>query len=305
MSVKVESTTDTPEDVMAAQGSLSIKEEKAEAKAEAKKESASDKPDEKELSASEADTSESDETDETDGDEDDTQDTENKPKKKKGGFKRRIDKLNTRLSEREKEIAYWREQAMGQKPSQANEETTPKVESTSNEPDPDNFETVRDYTKAVAKWEIAQEKKLIQEQELKSQEQKKIGAHNKRVEAFAKEQDDFWEVIEDVDDIRASQPLEQLILESDIGPQLMYEIASNRQEFERLNSLGALSLAREIGRLEARLSPSKEASNTETRKPTKAPAPLRTVGNKSSGTSTKSPDEMDFPEYKRWRAAKS
>lgn len=296
MSVKVESTTDTAEDVMAAQGNLSQN-------VEVEKKPASEKTDEKELSASEVDTSSDDETDEIDGDENEPQDTENKPKKKKGGFKRRIDKLNTRLSEREKELAYWREQAMSAKPIQQKEESVQKVESKSDRPDPDNFETVADYTEALTEWKLEQRDKQAKETELKSKQQKEIEAHNKRVEAFAREQDDFWDVIEDVDDIQASAPLQQLILESDIGPQLMYEIASNRAEFERLNSLGALSLAREIGKLEAKLSTSKEAYQTETKKPTKAPAPLKTVGNKSSGTSTKSPDEMDFHEYKKWRQA--
>lgn len=297
MSIKVESTTDTPEDVMAAQGNLSKD-------VEVEKKPAPEKSDEKELPASEADTSSDDETDENDSDEsEETQGTEEKPKKKKSGFKKRIDKLNSRLSEREREIAFLREQMA--KTAQPKEEVAQKSESKGDgEPNPDDFETIKDYTRAVAKWELAQDKKLQAEQELKSKQQKEVEAHNKRVEAFAKSQDDFWDVIEDVDDIQASEPLQQLILESDLGPQLMYEIASNREEFLRLNALNERSLAREIGKLEAKLSSSKEVYQ-ETKKPTKTPAPLKTVGNKSSGTSTKSPDEMDFHEYKKWRAANS
>jgi hypothetical protein len=86
----------------------------------------------------------------------------------------------------------------------------------------------------------------------------------------------------------------------------MYELAKNRKEYERINSLNALAMAREIGKIEAKLSRSKTTeAQEEIKKITKAPAPLKPVGSKSSGISNKSPDEMDFHEYKKWREANS
>lgn len=304
MDVKVESTTDSSDDVIAAQGNLSSK-EKVETKVETKKETpASDKSDEKELSASETDTSDADETDDKDSD-DESEDLEDKPKKKKGGFKRRIDKLNSRLTEREKELAYWREQAINaQKPQEREAKAESPKPQSSDRPDPDNFETFAEYTDALTDWKFEQREAKTREAKQSEERKKLIEAHNSRVESYAKSQDDFWDVIEDVDDIEASPALTELILESENGPALMYEIAKNRQEFERINVLGPIAAAREIGKIEARLSLS-QAQQTGTKKSTitKASAPLKTVGNKSSGGSTKSPDEMDYHEYKKWREA--
>jgi hypothetical protein len=63
-------------------------------------------------------------------------------------------------------------------------------------------------------------------------------------------------------------------------------------------------MAREIGRIETKLSQSKE-SKTETQKITKTPAPLKTVGGSSTGVSSKNPDEMDYEDFKKWRLANS
>lgn len=304
MSIKIESTTDTPEAVTAALGNLAPKEESVETKVETQDTSASEKTDEKELSESETDTSESDETEETDSDEEAQDD---KPKKKsKSGFKRRIDKLNARISQYEKELAELR-QVQTQKPSEEPKEN----KSTDSAPDPDNFDTISAYTAAVTKWTLEQERKAqkAQEQEQKAKEEQEtlVKEHNKRVEKYAKENPAFKEAITSAIEILGADydvnpTLEYEMLSSEFSHLILAELASDLDEFDRINALPANKIAREIGKLEAKLALSKE-EKSETKKTTKAPAPLKTLGNKSTGLSTKSPDEMDFHEYKKWREA--
>jgi hypothetical protein len=79
----------------------------------------------------------------------------------------------------------------------------------------------------------------------------------------------------------------------------MYELASDLKEFKRINSLPPLAIAREIGKLELKLSkPSEEKQ--EIKKTTNAPKPLTPVGSKSAPVK-KSPDEMSQKEYEAWR----
>jgi hypothetical protein len=79
----------------------------------------------------------------------------------------------------------------------------------------------------------------------------------------------------------------------------MYELAKNPEEFERINKLGALTAAREIGKIEAKLPDL--SSDKETKKiTTKAPAPLKPVGGGSTGT-TVPLDELDYQAYKAAR----
>lgn len=308
MSIKVESTTDTPEDVIAAQGGLSS--EKVETKVETKKESDSTKEVEEKKEASDASDDDS-ENESEENDSDDDESKEDKPKKKSRGFKRRIDKLNARISEYEKELSKYR-----QPQAQPQREEVKEAQSTDGAPDPDDFDTISAYTTAIAKWTLGQENKAIkaQEQEAKAKEEYdvQVKEHNKRLSKYTKDNPAVREAIDYAIEVlgpefNVNPTLENEMLSSDISHLILAELLSDVDELERINSLPTNKIAREIGKLEAKLSLSKE-ENTETKefkKPTKAPAPLKTVGNKSTGGSTKSPDEMDFHEYKKWRAANS
>ncbi len=134
--------------------------------------------------------------------------------------------------------------------------------------------------------------------------------HQSRVDSFKKAQPDYVEVLEEFieehGDIQFSMGVQESILQSDLGPAVIYELARNKSELDRINSLGAVAAAREIGRIEARLQKSSESLKEikqETKKLTKAPAPLTPVGSKASGSFNKSPNDMDTDEYREWRRA--
>ena len=311
MSVKIESTTDTPEQITAALGGL--KEETAvETKKEVETEnkSASDKESDETREASDA--SKDDEGQEVDSQEDENEDDgessdEEKPKKKFRGYKRRNQKLNARISEYERELAQLRAGAT-QKTQETPEPT--KTAMSAGQPDPDNFETFADYTKALVKWERDQEREAERKEKAKEEYTNRVNEHNKRVSQYAKENPAFKESIQSAldvlgEDFRLSETLEDEVLSSEMSHLILEELAQDLDEFERINALPANKVAREIGKIEARLTYSKPQKTTgeETKKITKAPPPLKTLGNKSTGASTKSPDEMDFREYKKWREA--
>lgn len=77
-------------------------------------------------------------------------------------------------------------------------------------------------------------------------------------------------------DIQISGTVTQLIVESDKGPLLAHYLATHPQKAAELNSLPPVAAAKEIGRLEARLSLPKP--NTAT----KAPAPVKPVKGSAS-----------------------
>jgi hypothetical protein len=66
-----------------------------------------------------------------------------------------------------------------------------------------------------------------------------------------------------------SEGLRDLIASSDQGPVILYHLAKNPSAARDLNSYGIVDAAREVGRLEAKLSPAPK-------KETKAPPPLST-----------------------------
>ena len=96
--------------------------------------------------------------------------------------------------------------------------------------------------------------------------------NERAVEAAAKIPD-FAEVIRKATDAThpVSDTVKGLILESEKGPLLQYHFAKNASDLRRINALPPLAAAREIGRLEARLSLAKPSTATKAPPPVSAP----------------------------------
>lgn len=240
-----------------------------------------------------------------DADSDESQSKDGKPKKK-NGFKKRIAKLNSKITESQRELEYWKAQAMkGQgepKAEKPQEQQAAKKPGAEGKPDPDNFASYDEYLDAVVDWKSEQREKQKEvdrkADEAKAQEQAKVRAHVDRLEAFKKSHEDFQDLMEEIDDIPMSQYVQEAILDSDNGPELMYELAKHREEYARICKLGPVAAARELGRFEARIAKSSDIK-TEIKK-TKAPPPIAPVGSKASA-SVKSLEDMDYDEFKRVR----
>lgn len=230
-------------------------------------------------------------------------------KKPKRGFKKRIDKLNAKLSEAQAQAEHWRQQALrGQKPEEKLQEETPAAVATKGEPDPDDFETSTEFYRAHARWAAQEELKAAKESErqekLRAEAEAKKTTFHSKVQEFQKAHDDFEEVIADVDDIQMSPAISQAILESDNGPELMYELAKNREEYARMCALSPFDAVRALGRFEARMSkPSEEKTTVKTKPTTKAPPPAKPISTSSANGKKSIWDEnLSQAEYERMRA---
>ncbi len=305
MPIIVESTTDTPEAVKAAQGNLAPKvEEKVETAAEVLAKSTAETKEASEASLEKkVDAEGKEETAEQKAE----REVKEQKAKKKGGFKKRIDKLNAKNSALEQERNAWREQALkASKPAPEKQSTETKEADPNARPKVESFETHEEYVEALADWKV--EQKLSQrdqkakERDLKSDFEKRVSTHSERVEAFKKQRTDFEDVIESIDDIPMSTTVQQAILDSEDGPELMYQLAKNRKEYEKICKLPALAAARELGKFEARIAKASESTAVKETKTTTAPAPISPVG-KGSVTVTKDPGEMSMVEYNKWRNA--
>lgn len=213
--------------------------------------------------------------------------------KAKNALQKRFDKLT-----RERE--FWKEQALATKP--VAEKPAPVVETAvaPAEPKEDDFETHAAYVKALTKYtakQAVEDYKAEQRTEsAKTQKQTAVQTFQEKQAEFKASTPDFDEVLADAD-MQVSQAVIDEIISHDHGAALQYFLAKNPDEADRLSKLAPVALAREVGRLESRFTtaPQKTAA-----KVTNAPAPPNPVG-KSSGTSTKSLEEMSMQEYKAAR----
>lgn len=331
MSITIESTTDTPEQVTAAMGGLNKGETVVEEKAESgeKSQDESSEEEQQDESATSKDSEDEDqESQSRDGEEEEDQDSEedkgkgedgenSRDSKKKGSrAEKRIKKLASRLSEKDQEIAFLRSQL-----ERSTEKKSPEDDSSqqvdnsqsSGEPQEEDFENHKDYVKALAKWTYEQEKKADEEKnsqtKAKSDYEKKLSTHSERVAEFKKEHSDFDDVVADLveeyGDVKFSGPLEASILSSENGPALVYELAKNPDQLMRINKLNALDCAREIGKIEARLEKNQESPPKQKKATTtKAPPPVKPVGGKSTRATAKSiyDENLSFAEYEKLRS---
>lgn len=308
MSITIVSTTSTPEQVTAALGSAKpetpVKENKSAI-------SEDQKPHESKP------TEDPDTSDEVNADNDDEDSDENQgaddsaPPKKKGGFQRKIDKVTKQKAELARERDYWREQAMksgkSDSPVKPETESKPVEAKIPGEPDPNDFETQADYVRALTKFELKVEREakeaLEKQAELKTRAEKTQKEFFSKLESFKEENSDFDDLVDSVEDVKAPYWVIDEFRESEIGPALMYELAKNRDEYERICQLDHKAAVRAIGRLEEKIISRSAAKETPTKKQTSAPAPLSPVKGKSGeGRKSLSDPNLTQAEYEALRA---
>lgn len=270
---------------------------------------------EQDESTEESETSENQaDQEESEGEEsEESQDQEKEEKSKSHkGVAKKIGKLTKRLSMKDQEIEALRsELAKHSKPATETSQKSEEAISAEGKPTPNTFETYEEYLDALTDWKVEQKDKAKEEKlkadQRKTEQQKTVDAHLQREKDFAEKNPEYKEVVTefmgDLQDtgVQVSLALEHLIVTSDMGPQVVLELAKNPDEFQRLNGLEYGTLAREIGKLEARLT--KTSESKPEKKITNAPKPIVPVNTKGSSVVKKSIYDPDISqaEYERLR----
>ena len=201
-------------------------------------------------------------------------------RKKSGGFQRRIDELTKRYAEerREKERLLALVEATV-RPRQSEPEPAPN---TPQEPKREAFDDYEAYLEARAEWK-ADLRLAARMQEIEAKRQQE--AARTQHETLASEWDRKMqraaeknpEIHPDMPVPRMPASMSQAIVESDVGPEIVFHLAHNPAEAARIAALSPLSQARELGKLELQLS-------TKPVKASSAPEPIKPVGARSSGS---------------------
>lgn len=296
MSIHVVSTTDSKEAVDSINavlaGESTVEKTKSESDKVGKEPKDETDTKESETLAQDDEETQSPETDESNEDDEVQAKDDSERPKKTNGFKKKIDKLIKRNADKDREIEMWKAQALkGQQPQATQEKPIVKVEATG-KPKQDDYASHEEWVEAIADWKLEareKEKELkARETQVKTEYQKQVSTFQEKVNEYKKSVDDFDDALSDVDDIPLGVGIQDGILSSDIGPEIMYELAKNRKELERINALSPLAAAREIGKIEARLAKTESSETKEIKKTTKAPAPITPVGSKGTASLTKS-----------------
>ena len=184
------------------------------------------------------------------------------------------------------------------------------------EPKPEQFTDAFEYAKALAEYSAEQallnRDKQDAERKANEERQKLVQSWQSKLEVTKAELPDYEEMIASAD-VQVSNEIRDAILESDVGPRILYHLAENIEEARKIAEMPMISALRAIGKLEAKYeaqSTSKEAPKTEAEtKPSvaksKAPAPISPIKTSSAVADVGVGSDGEFHgTYQQWRESR-
>ena len=209
------------------------------------------------------------------GEDDDHQDSEGSDDGKKfdkdsdsvpyKALEKRIDRFNRKLSAKDAEIAELK--------ARVNGATNPAPQVLMREPTFAEYNDIDKFTRAHSQWSVQQALAAQQHQTKVQQVAQNYGA---REAAFKAVTPDYADAIADLQEDYAhvdAPELNTYLVESDLGPQVYYHLATHRDELDRILELPAHRRLGALGKLEAKLELAKASTKTPP-KVSKAPAPM-------------------------------
>ena len=233
----------------------------------------------------------------------------------------------SRLNERFSELTHKRKSAeqerdQARKDAQAHREAKEKLERELNElrtkyeppkteadPEPQRqqFQSDADFIKAVKDWSadnaLREAEKRKAEEAAKAEQQKIVKQWQERQTAFQQQTPDYAEVLGS-SSAQVKDHIRDAILESDVGPQLLYFLAKNPDQVDKLNDMSVPGALKELGRMEDKLGkPKSEVKDTKETKVSSAPAPISPLSGGSGVPVVPKSETMTYDEWKQHRQA--
>jgi hypothetical protein len=148
---------------------------------------------------------------------------------------------------------------------------------TSEIPPPEHFDSVDAYADALA---TRKAEELLARREVDRQKLDLLEAYQDREEEARGKYEDFEQVAYNPK-LPITSVMAETIQASDIGPDLAYYLGTNPREADRISRLPPFSQAKEIGKLEAKIS-----SAPILKKTTSAPPPIAPISGRGTGAPT-------------------
>ncbi len=232
-----------------------------------------------------------------------------KPDKQKEKLNKRFDKVTQRAKEAEAR-AVDLENRLRELEAKSNPqaEEIPKAEG---KPQANQFNDAFEYAEALAEWsaENALKQRDAQEAERKvtEQRQKVLNDWSEKVTKAKAELPDFDDVVQS-SKVVVGDEIRDSILESDVGAQLLYHLASNDDFAKELTEMPVRKALRELGKLEARFEQEEKPKKVEkVREATRssAPSPISPLKGGKAGADVLVDTEGEFHgTYAQWKASR-
>jgi len=177
-------------------------------------------------------------------------------------------------------------------------------------PQASQFQDAFEYAEALAEWSaekaLVERDKQEQQRKVEIERQEVIKSWTSKLEKAKAEMPDFDEMVAS-SKVQVRDEVRDAILESDVGPQILYQLASDDDLAQRISSLPVNKALKELGKLEVQFE-RKEAPAEVKSEPvarTKAPAPIKPLtAGKGTGDVLIDGDGAFHGTYAQWKAAR-
>ena len=224
-------------------------------------------------------------------------------------LERRFSEITKQREDARKEAQQEREarQNLEQRLAALEKQPAPQAQTSDQEPQPSQFNDAFEYAKALAEFTAD---KRIGEMRRQDAEAKEAQERQKVIETWASKVQAAKTSLPDFDDIVASSDvvvnddIRDAILESDVGPQILYHLAENEDVAKKIAGLSAKQALREIGKLEARFETRETAPEPKTIARSKAPQPIQPLRGSSPADVPMSTNGEWHGTFQAWKEAR-
>lgn len=176
------------------------------------------------------------------------------------------------------------------------------------EPQPSQFSDAFEYAKALAEYStekaLAERDRQVAMQREQEAQQQIIQSWAQKVQAAKAELPDFDDLVAS-SDVVVNNAVRDAILESDVGPKILYHLAENNDLAKKIAGLSPNAALREIGKLEAKFEATPETKQTAPVVRSKAPTPIQPIrGGQGKADVPISANGEFHGSYQAWKAAR-
>jgi hypothetical protein len=230
--------------------------------------------------------------------------TETEEKKQNPKLEKRFSELTRQRKEAEAKVKELESRLAAQESNRA----PIQAPESNQKPTPDNFKDAFEYAEALAVWSAEQalvkREQEVKQKEFEAQKQKVIQTWQQKLEATIAELPDYEDMVAS-SNVSVNDTVRDAILESDVGPRILYELASDDEMAEKLSTMTTASALKLIGKLEAKFEKTEEPVKAEKKTvaaKSKAPEPIRPLRS-TGGVADVGMDGNDMS-YQQWKAAR-
>ena len=229
---------------------------------------------------------------------------ERKPNPK---LERRFSEITKQREEARQEAAREREarEALEARLAALESQNKPQQAPVDQEPQPSQFSDAFEYAKALAEYTADKRIAEMKQEEAKAKEaaerQKVIDQWTQKVQKAKADLPDFDDIVAS-SEVVVNDDIRDAILESDVGPQILYHLAENGEVAKKIAGLSPKQALREIGKLEARFEKAEQATQSVAK--SKAPAPISPIRSSGKADLPISANGEFHGSYQAWKEAR-